>query len=197
MKLNIGCGTDHKEGYVNVDFRDPCDVLCDIADVPWIWDDESVDEILMFDILEHLPYAKADSVLLEIWRVLKLGAFVDIQVPDFEHCARAAMDVPTYFCNVCGASSETFVFFQLPLQNDKMSCQKCKTSVYKIGRAAVQRLYGGQDYEGNFHYNAFTKELLKTQLMHNGFGKFEDLEKEHMWKNWNFKTRAYKLDSPW
>ena len=54
LRLNLGCGEDHKPGYINVDKYGNPDVLHDLEEFPWPWDDESVEEILMKHILEHL-----------------------------------------------------------------------------------------------------------------------------------------------
>jgi len=55
-KLNLGCGFDLREGYVNVDFQDfhKPDVVADVRDhghAP-VW---LVEEIIARDVLEHLP----------------------------------------------------------------------------------------------------------------------------------------------
>ena len=56
MKLNLGCGHDHKEGYVNVDVSDlgKPDMVVDLEVLPWPWQDSSIDEILIKHTLEHL-----------------------------------------------------------------------------------------------------------------------------------------------
>ncbi len=184
-RLNLGCGSDIRPGYVNVDYvRTPgVDEVHDLTTFPWPWKSDSIDEILMLDFLEHIPYKKTEDTLLETWRVLCPSGHVNIQVPDFVHCARAAMQEDHYLCNVCGVPSENF--------NDGR-CTGCGTSVYDVGRAAIQRLYGGQDREGNWHFNAFTPSMLQVMLANVGFGMFEMLETEHQWANWNFKLRAYK-----
>ena len=45
MKLNLGCGHDHKEGYVNVDVSDlgNPDMVVDLEVTPWPWEDGIVD----------------------------------------------------------------------------------------------------------------------------------------------------------
>ena len=47
MKLNLGCGKDYIDGWVNVDFYDDskCDVTHDLEEFPWPWEDDSVSEI--------------------------------------------------------------------------------------------------------------------------------------------------------
>lgn len=81
-RLNIGCGNDIREGYVNLD-----KVPLEGVDVVWNvekglpFEDELFDEVLCKDILEHVD----DYVLLlrEIHRVLKVGGRAVIEVPHF------------------------------------------------------------------------------------------------------------------
>ena len=89
MKLNLGCAFNHMEGAENVD-RDPrCkpDRIVDLEKFPWPWADESVDEICMHHSLEHLG-ADANvflGIMRELYRVLKPGGEVHIQVPHPRH----------------------------------------------------------------------------------------------------------------
>lgn len=189
FRLNLGCGSDIKEGYFNVDFNfsDPRVYNIDLSNFPWSWSDNSCEEILMLDFLEHFSYKMTDKILSEAWRVLSPGGYVDIQVPDFEHCSLAAMEMGHYLCNVCGASSKDFTTI-----SEVKCCPACMTTSYDVSMAAIMRLYGGQDRLGNWHYTAFTKELLYEKLKRTGFVRMELLEKWHQHKNWNFKTRAFK-----
>lgn len=194
MKLNLGCGRDIKQGYTNVDLHMPCDRQEDLSKIPWNFADESADEILMLDFLEHFPYASTNNILHEVWRVLKKDGFVDIQVPDFEHCAKAAMATTdmSFQCNACGW------WFDAGRSVTTDSCMKCGQSLASIQSAAIHRLYGGQNVIGNWHFTAFTAEILTTMLIENGFNNFELLEYEHQHANWNFKIRAFKnADSAW
>lgn len=192
MKINLGCGPDIKSGYVNVDLRKPCDVVCDLSKLPWPFQDSSADEILMLDFLEHFPYRLTESIIQEVWRILKPGAFVDIQVPDLEHCARAAQFDPPFLCNRCG-----WEYHKDDLRANFFVCGKCKQDWIDCALAATHRLYGGQDYEGNWHYNAFSRLLLKNLMYRNGFGNEEELEYEHQKANWNFKFRFFKVQDVW
>ncbi len=67
MKLNVGCGQDVRQGYVNVDFRAdlPGIMLADLSILPWPFSDSTADEIMMLDFLEHFPYAKTDEIIVE------------------------------------------------------------------------------------------------------------------------------------
>ena len=191
MKLNLGSGTDIKEGYTNVDIVGPCDVKHDLTSFPWPFEDESCDEILMLDFLEHIPYRMTELVLQEAWRVMRVNGRIEIQVPDFEHCAFAIMNMEntTFKCNVCG--------FVMENEDDEFVCPTCGSTMSSIRTAAMRRLYGGQDYPGNWHFFAFTKSSLEEALAKIGFHKFEYLEQIHQHANWNFKISAMRLKDAW
>ena len=80
-KLNLGCGTDIKPGWVNHDMvrLDGIDIVHDLNIAPWPWDDNSIDEVCAKDVLEHLPNTL--SVMGEIFRITKPGASIYIAVP--------------------------------------------------------------------------------------------------------------------
>ena len=82
MKLNLGCGNDKKEGYVNVDLFGG-DVTHDLNVFPWPLEDNTVDEVLLHNILEHLP--DTVGVMKEVYRICKDGALVHIAVPHPRH----------------------------------------------------------------------------------------------------------------
>jgi hypothetical protein len=191
VKLNLGCGNDKKPGYLNVDFRGSPDLVCDLGKFPWPFADESADEILMLDFLEHFSWRKTEMIIGEAWRVLRPGGHVDIQVPDLKQLASVILDHEGEFnCNKCERP-----YFRAEQFEQPETCRTCGQTLVQTQIEAIRRLYGGQDYEGNSHLTAFTPEILKSMLV--GFGDFEMLEEEHQRKNWNFKMRALKTGSPW
>ena len=195
MKLNLGCGTDHKEGYLNVDFRKlpGVDIVADLSSIPWAWMNGQVDEIMMLDFLEHFPYARTEAILQECWRILKPGGKLIVQVPDLEHCARAASFTRPYLCNRCGWE------FQKRAGNE--DCGRCGQSSTDVALAAAHRLMGGQDYEGNWHYALFSTQLLYDLLRRNGFRVVDVPERnengETYFQNWNVRLDAVKGDLDW
>ena len=82
MKLNLGCGFDKKEGYVNCDISKDvgADLVFDIeGNFPF--KDNSVDKITIVHTLEHTRNPL--NVLKEMYRVCKNKALILIRVPYF------------------------------------------------------------------------------------------------------------------
>lgn len=82
-KLNLGCGLNKKEGYVNVDLNDfhKPDLLCDVSMLTSL-PDEYYQYILAEDILEHIPKNRCENTLLEWNRILTIDGILEIRVPD-------------------------------------------------------------------------------------------------------------------
>lgn len=104
-KLNLGCGKDIREGYVNLDCVNlpGVDIVHDINLIPIPFEDNIFDEILCSSILEHTNYI---PVLQELHRILKPGGFLKIIVPHFT--SKYAYTDPTH-CRFF--SVQTLLFF--------------------------------------------------------------------------------------
>jgi SAM-dependent methyltransferase len=89
LKLNLGCGFDKRDGYVNLDGFQKCnpDILWDIETFPWPFEDNSFDEILIKHVLEHVGqvFSVFQGVMQEIYRVSAPDAKILIQVPNYKH----------------------------------------------------------------------------------------------------------------
>lgn len=83
IKLNLGCGKDIKREYINIDlFSDDQRVKKhNVENLDDIAFDESVDEILALDILEHISYNKTIEVLKNWYSKLRIGGKLIIQSP--------------------------------------------------------------------------------------------------------------------
>lgn len=89
MKLNVGCGTDYMQGYVNIDGSDSLPGVDKVMDISQTslrneFEDESCDEILAKDILEHHFHWEAVQLLKDFFMLLKPGGKLTIRVPDCE-----------------------------------------------------------------------------------------------------------------
>lgn len=108
MRLNLGCGERHKEGFVNVDLETnwchrPPDLSADISKrLPF--DDRSADEIHAYHVFEHFYRYEADEILTDWVRVLKPGGLLVLELPCldkildiFYHCREKGIAVPDNF----------------------------------------------------------------------------------------------------
>jgi len=83
IKLNLGCGNNKKAGYINVDKFGQPDVKHDLEKFPWPWKDNSVQEILLVHVLEHLGKSTKIffKIMKELYRVCRHDALIRIRVP--------------------------------------------------------------------------------------------------------------------
>ena len=93
IRLNLGSGDQQFAGFTSVDLYDPkADIQADICDLPF--GDNSIDEIVAFQVIEHVEYWKEDALFAEIARVLKPGGTAWIECPDMEMIARYIIEEP-------------------------------------------------------------------------------------------------------
>lgn len=91
MKLDLGSGNDKREGFISVDLYDEtADVRADICELPF--DNESVDEIVAHQVIEHIPYWKSQQMFEEMYRVLKPGCSVTLETPDVDVICRKILE---------------------------------------------------------------------------------------------------------
>jgi len=97
MKLNLGCGHKHLEGYVNVDVDPAClpDVDAELGELPF--PDDSVDEILAVHVFEHIWKVDVPETLREWKRCLKPGGLLVLELPCLDKIIRnfVVYDKPT------------------------------------------------------------------------------------------------------
>jgi len=92
MKLNLGCGKEHKEGYVNIDIQEPCDLKHDLR-TPLPFADDSVDEIFSEgNVISLFSLKEWRDLKKEMARVLKVGGKLEIILLDFEYVLKAFLD---------------------------------------------------------------------------------------------------------
>lgn len=103
VKLNLGCGTDYKEGFINVDKLDSVkvDKKCDLQKLPLPFKDNSVDFIysryLMIYIKDLYPWLK------ELHRICKPEAIIQFTELHF-----SCTSVHTDLSRVRGFTTDSF-----------------------------------------------------------------------------------------
>ena len=143
MKLNLCCGDDVRDGYINIDIRKtkPNVLVLDLEkELLKPFPSNYVEEIIAKDCIEHVSCRRVEDLLRDIHRVLKCDGRVYIQVPDLEAIAKNVIINPDFcFGDLCGWKAISYF------------------------------LYGCQDYEYNYYKASFTIESLKRLLESIGF----------------------------
>jgi len=104
------------------------------------FEDESVDEILCKDFIEHLNWRVVETFLRDCFRVLKKGGKIYIQTPDLEAITKKVILDPDFkYGDLSGYKAISFW------------------------------VYGSQDYNENVHRAGFTIPTLKKLLESIGF----------------------------
>lgn len=89
LKLNLGSGSRRFPGYLNIDKSDMFepDIVWDLESFPWPFRNDTVEEINLFHILEHLGASPEIfmKVIQELYRISKDGAKIHIVVPHPSH----------------------------------------------------------------------------------------------------------------
>jgi predicted SAM-dependent methyltransferase len=83
LMLDIGAGGNCQQGFVGVDKRElpGIQVVHDVEEFPWPFDDESAAVIMLSHLIEHIkPWLQIDFVN-ECWRVLEPGGYLLISTP--------------------------------------------------------------------------------------------------------------------
>jgi SAM-dependent methyltransferase len=144
MKLNLCCGDDVRDGYINIDIRKtkPNVLVLDLEkELLKPFPSNTADEMIAKDCIEHVSWRRVEDLLRDIYRVLKCCGRVYIQVPDLEAIARRVILNPDFcYANLCG------------------------------WKAISYWVYGAQDHEHNYHKSGFTIPMLRRLLESIGFG---------------------------
>lgn len=98
IMLNIGCGTDYKKGWINIDNNsesnvDKLDLNWDLRN-PLPFNDGTVDYIFSEHFFEHLTVEEAQPVFKDLMRVLKPGGVMRIAMPDLEAVVDTYLNIP-------------------------------------------------------------------------------------------------------
>jgi hypothetical protein len=152
-KLNLGCGHNKKQDYINVDCEGDPDVKWDLERFPWPWKDSTVTQILMVHVLEHLGQDPETykRIWQELYRVCTPSATLTVKVPHWRH--------DNFWSDPTHVRTVTPMGLALLSKNFNETCEKAQASNSPLG------LYWGVDFE----IEKVTLTPSKTwHLMHQG-----------------------------
>lgn len=87
IRLHLGCGNNILSDYINIDqFNPNAQISEDILNLTY--NDNMVDEVYCSHVLEHFNRYEINRALDEWYRILKIDAVLNIEVPDFEYCLK-------------------------------------------------------------------------------------------------------------
>jgi SAM-dependent methyltransferase len=145
MKLNIGCGlkirAPYKSGWVNVDLHTG-DVMASACALPFR--NGTFARIDAVHVLEHISRPLHDQFYQEMYRVLKPGGVLMLEVPDLH-----------YICGKLFYIAET-EDISLPGIKERIRC-------------LTLSLYGKQHHKGDFHCWGFYPHVVRDDFLRNGF----------------------------
>lgn len=142
LRLHLGCGENHLDGYVNIDYppahhavmRPKADIFAEIKELRF--PDNSLDEIRLHHVFEHFNRVEALGLLIRWHRWLKVGGRLHIETPDL-------------------AGSAQTLLSSVP---------------FKEKTAAVRHLAGDQTETWAYHIDHWFPERFHATFSHMGFG---------------------------
>jgi glycosyltransferase involved in cell wall biosynthesis len=97
LRLHLGCGEQHFDGYINIDYppsehnvmQVKADIFANITELDF--PPSSVDEIRLHHVFEHFDRATALAMLIKWHQWLKIGGKLHIETPDFVGNAKTVL----------------------------------------------------------------------------------------------------------
>ncbi|GIU68440.1 MAG: hypothetical protein KatS3mg093_327 [Candidatus Parcubacteria bacterium] len=139
MKLNLGCGNDKREGYINIDSSKEVnpDKVWNLEKTPLPFKTNSIDEILAFHVLEHIN--NFIPLMHDLHRICKPNSIIKIKTPFYSSWGQ--FNDPTH---VRFFSPFTFNYFnkwktyshQVKAKKEMFRVKKVKLN-FGIGRAKI------------------------------------------------------------
>lgn len=137
MRLNLGCGNKKLGGYINVDVQPQChpDRVVDLETIPWPFEDNSVDEVVIEHVLEHIGASPNlhRQIIQELYRICRNGALLRITFPHPR--SDAYLIDPTHVRPLTASTMEMY------------SKKKCKDFIKMGSPTTPLAIYWGVDFE--------------------------------------------------
>ena len=171
MKLNLGSGSKILDGYINVDKYDyyKPDIIHDLEVFPYPFEDNSIEEILLSHVLEHIGQQPDTfiNIMKELYRICSNNALIIINVPHPRH--EDFLSDPTHVRPITVLGLSLFD-------------QKLNRDLQKMG-AANSPL--GLIHDVNFNIEKYEYLLDENIVSKRNIGELNDQELEKMMLHYN------------
>ncbi len=89
MKINLGCGADYRQGWLNIDRYEStrADLIFNLEQTPWPLETSGAEVVLLKHVLQQLG-SRTDrflAIICELYRISKPNGLVEIHVPHPRH----------------------------------------------------------------------------------------------------------------
>jgi len=86
IRINLGCGHLHIDGFTNIDINPAVepDAVCDVSNIDSLYPDGCVDEIVAYDVIEHFDRFQYSKVLSHWFKKLKDGGTLLLRTNDWD-----------------------------------------------------------------------------------------------------------------
>lgn len=128
--INLGCGEDYREGWMNVDrngrFRPEADrggefVLHDLEETPWPFEDNQFERALADDVLEHIDPRRRPDFVSEVRRIVEPGGVFINKLPTHSGWDLSHYDVPQWYWPEHPRHEGQWDIERIDLRNNKIS----------------------------------------------------------------------------
>lgn len=178
MKLNLGCGSNLRKGFINIDLEKSADLRLDLRKrLPFV--NNSVEYIYNEHFFEHLSYFDKTAIrcLVDYLRVLKKGSKMRLIVPDMDKILKAYV-------------YRDYKFFELISFEGKMPQSKEYLSI--IDQINLAAYYWGHKYCYDFEkLNLLLKSVGFKNIKRDEYNAQEDSSTEER-RRYSLYTEAEK-----
>ncbi len=142
LRLHLGCGEYHFDGYLNIDYP-PSEHTCQTRIGADVFGDitklrlpaAALHEIRLHHVFEHFKRAEALALLITWHEALRIGGQLHVETPDVEGCARQLVsDIP-----------------------------------FQMKQAVLRHCFGSQEAGWAIHYDGWTEQKYRHVLGKLGF----------------------------
>lgn len=159
IKLNLGAGENNKEGYINVDHRvEPAGTMQGNAFGLEEFEDNSVDEIRAYALLEHASQLRTLDILKLWYNKLVSGGVLNVSVPDMEETLVRCKK----YLEAKEWDYDNWIFF-----NNKMYGGERELKHY--GKEPFKEFPGVLRYEVGLHKSMFDEKTITNLMKMAGF----------------------------